>query len=457
MEKVDLVIFGSTGDAGRCCCHFLFNQGKLLNIKSWAPAARNLEKLKKLASPAISQTAEVPPNGVRASPAIRADSNDYASMLAMAKQAKVVVACAGPFADYGESVIKACVEAGAHYVDITGETPWVNLMAKKYHREAKEKQLFIVSQAAYDSVPSDLTIALAASKLQESGETIAAAETHHHVEKGAMPTGTMNTVLKTMTALRAAFLRTISFGLLGSSDSKKYKKRDKKLHKNTDQARFVPREAAKASSKALLSNMIVPYSSLSGQFTFPGLMASVNTPIVYTTARALGYGGAAFSYRERSGRNDREFASLYGLLPFAATMTAISIGLPLLIPIFLMCPNMVSNRLKSIVASAKTRERALRKLCNGFQPNGLVAVKALASSVSGRTTAEVNMESDYEAGLGFTALSVVTVAAAIATAEERGVVGKGFETAVMAVGTKELTEWFCKSGVRIDCKVRSKY
>ena len=80
-------------------------------------------------------------------------------------------------------------------------------------------------------------------------------------------------------------------------------------------------------------------------------------------------------------------------------------------------------------------------------------MKALASSVSGKTNAEVNMESDYEAGLGFTALSAVTVAAAIATAGSRGVVGQGFETAVVAIGPKQLTEWYRKSGVRITSKL----
>lgn len=459
MEKVDIVVFGATGDTGRCCCHFLFNHGKRLNIKSWAPAARNLEKLERLIGSVISQKADVPTNGVRASAPICADSNDYDSMLAMAKQAKVVVACAGPYVSYGESVVKACVEAGTHYADITGETHWVKLMSKKYGEEAKQKQIFMISQAAYDSVPSDITVALAALELEKNGETIAATETHHHIENGALPTGTLNTILGKLMQVRAGWLRTISCGLLGSSGTNKNDVITKQLGELRKKRSFIPREAGKASSKSLLSNMLFPYSRLSGQFTFPGIMSSVNAPIVFTTAHALGYGGAKFSYRERSGKNDRTFKSLYGLLPLAAAMTGMALAVPVLLPIFAVYPSIIVNRMKSLVDSdpSNARARAFAKLFNGFQPNGLVAVKALAASVSGRVIAEVNMESEYEAGLGFTALSVLTVAAAIASATDRGVVGKGFETAVAALGPKELSEWFQKAGVKFDIKLQSKY
>ncbi|KAL3773980.1 hypothetical protein ACHAW5_000580 [Stephanodiscus triporus] len=42
-------------------------------------------------------------------------------MLDMARSTDVVVSCAGPYGRYGEASVKACVEGGAHYVDITGE------------------------------------------------------------------------------------------------------------------------------------------------------------------------------------------------------------------------------------------------------------------------------------------------------------------------------------------------
>ena len=126
VAKLDVVVFGATGDTGRLCCHYLFNNGQKLGIKSWAPAARNLEKLQRLVPSVLSADTQLPEHGVRASQPIQADANDYDAILKMAQQAKVVVTCAGPFQWYGENVVKACVEAGCDYVDITGETPWVN-------------------------------------------------------------------------------------------------------------------------------------------------------------------------------------------------------------------------------------------------------------------------------------------------------------------------------------------
>lgn len=41
-------------------------------------------------------------------------------MDAVVKQAKVVIACAGPYAQIGTPVVDACVRLGTHYVDITG-------------------------------------------------------------------------------------------------------------------------------------------------------------------------------------------------------------------------------------------------------------------------------------------------------------------------------------------------
>ena len=50
-----------------------------------------------------------------------ADVSDEASLLAMARSARVVLNCVGPFRYWGEPVVAACVAAGAHYLDICGE------------------------------------------------------------------------------------------------------------------------------------------------------------------------------------------------------------------------------------------------------------------------------------------------------------------------------------------------
>merc|ERR1712110_808407 len=137
---------------------------------------------------------------------------------------------------------------------------------------------------------------------------------------------------------------------------------------------------------------------------------------------------------------------------------AAGIALPILIPMFLLFPETVSNAAESLndwdYGSAK--ERAFAKLRNGFQPNGKTAVKAIADSVSGKSFAEVDMESDYDAGLGFTALCALTVAAAILDKRRNGEKGNGFETAVVGVAPERLKEWLMKAGVRMKSDVRAK-
>lgn len=48
------------------------------------------------------------------------DIRDQASIDQIAEQCKVVIATAGPFAQYGTAVVDACVRTGADYCDITG-------------------------------------------------------------------------------------------------------------------------------------------------------------------------------------------------------------------------------------------------------------------------------------------------------------------------------------------------
>jgi short subunit dehydrogenase-like uncharacterized protein len=65
-----------------------------------------------------------------------ADSNDAASLDAMAGQTRVVLTTAGPFARIGTPVVEACVRQGTNYCDITGEVQWVRAMIDKHHDEA---------------------------------------------------------------------------------------------------------------------------------------------------------------------------------------------------------------------------------------------------------------------------------------------------------------------------------
>lgn len=74
----------------------------------------------------------------------------------MAKKTKLIIATVGPYAIYGEHVFKACAENGTHYLDVTGEVPYVAEMIKKYERTAKATGAIMIPQNGVESAPADL-------------------------------------------------------------------------------------------------------------------------------------------------------------------------------------------------------------------------------------------------------------------------------------------------------------
>lgn len=81
---------------------------------------------------------------------------DEAELADLARKTTVLIATVGPFCVYGEPALKACAENGTHYLDITGEVPWVMSMVKKYEKVAKSTGAVLISQSAVESLPSDL-------------------------------------------------------------------------------------------------------------------------------------------------------------------------------------------------------------------------------------------------------------------------------------------------------------
>lgn len=47
--------------------------------------------------------------------------NSHDLMVELARSCRLLINCVGPFRYYGEPVVRACVEAGTHYLDVSGE------------------------------------------------------------------------------------------------------------------------------------------------------------------------------------------------------------------------------------------------------------------------------------------------------------------------------------------------
>lgn len=75
---------------------------------------------------------------------------------ALAKKTKVLIATVGPYALYGEHAFKACAKNGTHYLDVTGEVPYVADMIKKYEKAAQASGAIMIPQIGVDSAPADL-------------------------------------------------------------------------------------------------------------------------------------------------------------------------------------------------------------------------------------------------------------------------------------------------------------
>jgi saccharopine dehydrogenase (NAD+, L-glutamate forming) len=145
----DIVLYGATGFVGELTAEYLaeHSPGDL----KWALAGRNPEKLKKIReglvklNPALAEL-----------PLIAADAEDATSLEEMAQSTRVLISTVGPYALYGEPLVKACAENGTDYLDLTGEPGFVDEMYVKYNDVAKQTGAKLVHCCGFDSIPHDL-------------------------------------------------------------------------------------------------------------------------------------------------------------------------------------------------------------------------------------------------------------------------------------------------------------
>ena len=70
----------------------------------------------------------------------------------------VVVNAAGPFASTARPLVEACLETGAHYVDVSGEVDAIDAVAA-YDGAARDAGIMLMAGAGFDVVPSDCLVA----------------------------------------------------------------------------------------------------------------------------------------------------------------------------------------------------------------------------------------------------------------------------------------------------------
>jgi len=157
-RSIDIIVHGATGYTGKRVVRHLASKHPHLNI---AICGRSNAKLAAVAaeigwdeSKSQSSTFVVANVVEGASDLISAFSN-----------AKVAIACAGPYRQCGLPILKAAIDARCDYLDLCGEPQFFDDALLAFDREARNSGVLAVHAAAFDCVPAELGAALAERQL----------------------------------------------------------------------------------------------------------------------------------------------------------------------------------------------------------------------------------------------------------------------------------------------------
>lgn len=186
-QRHDVVLFGATGFTGRLVAEVLQTTGNGLR---WALAGRDATRLAAVR------------DGMAAGPAlplITADAADPAAMLALARQARVVISTVGPYQLHGGPLVEACADAGTDYVDLCGEPLWMAAMIPRLQPRAAASGARIVFSCGFDSIPFDLGVLfLQQAMLDRFGAPAIQVRARVRVMKGGFSGGTAASLLATL-------------------------------------------------------------------------------------------------------------------------------------------------------------------------------------------------------------------------------------------------------------------
>ena len=146
----DLVAFGATSFVGKILCRYLQEEFGAQGEMKWAAAGRSKAKLEELRSSLGAKAGTLP--------LVVADAADEASLRELCASARVVVSTVGPYALYGEPLVKSCAESGTDYCDLSGEVQWIRRMVQRYQATARKSGARVVHCCGFDSIPSDMGV-----------------------------------------------------------------------------------------------------------------------------------------------------------------------------------------------------------------------------------------------------------------------------------------------------------
>jgi len=267
-SQFDLVVLGATGFVGKLVCRYLAHHAETYEDLRWAIAGRSPDKLSTLARSLGSAGKSLPQ--------LRADVTNDATLRDLCAQTRVVISTVGPYALYGESLVKVCAETGTDYCDLTGESPWMRRMIDTYGAIAAASGAHIVHCCGFDSIPSDLGVFyLQQQARQRSGQSCERVKMRVYGAQGGVSGGTAASGINVIKEAAA----------------------DSNLRQALADPYFLCPESASPDHPPPL--IPVQYDAEFQSWVTPFVMAEVNTRIVLRSNALLDYAyGRHFQYDE---------------------------------------------------------------------------------------------------------------------------------------------------------------
>ena len=264
-KKFDIIIYGATSFVGQIITRYMHEQFADGSIR-WAIAGRSHSKLQKI-SDAI---------GLSGVEIIVADAADESALRQICAQTKVVMSTVGPYALYGDLLVKVCATTGTHYCDLTGEPQWIRKMQLRHEADAIKSGARIVHCCGFDSIPSDLGVHfLQRNALEQFGQTCARIDMRVLRMKGGASGGTIASMINMV----------------------------KEAVSDADLRRELKDPYSLCPQKHLFSvtqpEVKIAYDAVTGGWIAPFIMAGINTRVVHrSNALSNNSYGVAFTYEE---------------------------------------------------------------------------------------------------------------------------------------------------------------
>ena len=161
MAPVRVILLGATGYTGRLAAEAMVRAGlaPVLAGRRHDAVVRLADRLAPLAPRPSTQP------GIAV-----ADAGDPASVRRLIESSDdVLVSTVGPFVEWGDAAVGAAVDAGAAYLDSTGEPPFIRRIFEVFGPRATTTGARLITAFGYDYVPGNLAGALALRRCRRAG------------------------------------------------------------------------------------------------------------------------------------------------------------------------------------------------------------------------------------------------------------------------------------------------